>query len=79
MFINPKFQEINIPGIRKLKGGEKIPANILKKLTDENKIDSLKEKKYIIDNLPVKKKEIEKPEITEKKDNKEIKEAVNKK
>ncbi|MCK5606232.1 hypothetical protein KAR91_30310 [Candidatus Pacearchaeota archaeon] len=43
MILNPQYQEINIPGIRKLKGGDFISENIISKLKTEKTYDKFKE------------------------------------
>lgn len=58
--INPKIQEINIPGIRKLRGGDPLSDPILKRLKAEKKFLDLEKNKTII-----KKDEIEKKENSE--------------
>ena len=46
--VSPKIQEINIPSIRKLRGGIPISEPILKKLKAENKLANLEKEGIII-------------------------------
>jgi hypothetical protein len=56
--VNPKLQEINIPGIRKLRGGAPLSEPIIEKLKAENQLSNLEKNEIIINK--------EKKEITEK-------------
>jgi hypothetical protein len=56
--IKKEIQEINIPGIRKLKGGETIPDNILKKLKELKLNDIIEGDNKIEKNPFAEKKEI---------------------
>ncbi len=57
--VNPKLQEINIPGIRKLRGGDPLSDPIIKKLKAENKLSNLEKDEIIINKNPGKKENSE--------------------
>jgi hypothetical protein len=72
MILNPKYQELNIPGVRKLKGGEFISENIISKLKTEKNYDKFKE--YFISDVDYEKSIEEKEKKKESlKKNEEVK------
>jgi len=66
MIVDKKIQELNIPGIRKLKGGEIVSENIISKLKKDDKYKEFL--KYFISDSEQKKDEEEsKKEESQKK------------
>jgi hypothetical protein len=64
MIVNPKIQEINIPGIRKLRGGDVLSIPVIKRLKATKQYEGLVKNKTIVDSGTVLKTTSVAPTVT---------------